>query len=95
MFGIPTTTLDYSMPEEMTTKFEADFEYDPSLSDEKNIYRLRKQIISACKKAGYSNKDAEGVATRNVLQVLAGIKENLANPQENQETEVVAEPVAE
>jgi hypothetical protein len=75
MFGIPSTSFDYTIDPEI---FDVDdFEYDPTQDDEKNIFRLRKQIIAAYREAKFTNREAEQVATRNVLLVLENAKDQL------------------
>lgn len=91
MFGIPSTNVDYTIDPEIYEFDPEDSDFDPEQTDEKNIYRLRKEIVEAYKEAGYSNKAAEQVASRNVLLVLEYAKNGLDEEDEEEEVEEVEE----
>lgn len=68
MFGIPTMTTDYTND---TGIFDPkNFQVDPSLSREKNLYYLHKAIVSAYRTAKIPRKVANEVAERNANIIL-------------------------
>lgn len=91
MFGIPSTDLDYTIDPEIYVFDSEDSDFDPEATDEKNIYRLRKEIVAAHRKAGFPNSAAEQVATRNVLLVLEIAKNGLDEEAEEEQIEDVEE----
>jgi hypothetical protein len=68
MFGIPTVQFDYSNDPKVFDP--SDFKYDASLSREKNLYNLRKQMTKAYRASGISVKIAEELVARNASLIL-------------------------
>lgn len=72
MYGIPTITMDYSIDPQI---FDInDFKYRLDMSEEKNLYWLKKMIVSAYRKSGISGKLADAIAVRNASELIARSK---------------------
>lgn len=71
MYGIPTVTVDYTNDTAIFDPNDKDqFQVDPSLGRENNVYRLSKTIIAVYRKAGLPVRVGKEVAARNATQII-------------------------